>query len=185
MNRIVVIAASEGGLGPVKQIIDALPSTCKASVFVVIHTGPHRNLLPTLLGSSSNMTITFAEDGAMVQPGYVYVPPPDHHMLLESKLIRLQSGPKIHYTRPAADPLFVSAAKAYGERVVGIVLSGGDGDGTEGLRAITAHGGIGFVQKPEEAEQPAMPRSAIAGDHPDACLPVQEIAQRVAKFCGA
>ncbi len=183
MNRIVAIAASAGGLGPVRQIIEAIPPACNASVFVVIHTGPYPSLLPTLLATSPNLPITFAEDGAFIEPRHVYVPPPDRHMLVESNRIRLNAGPKVHHTRPAADPLFISAAEAYGQRVVGIVLSGGDGDGTEGLRAITAHGGIGYVQKPEEAEQPAMPLSAIAGDHPDACLPVREIARRVAELC--
>jgi hypothetical protein len=97
------------------------------------------------------------------------VAPPDHHMLLELGRVRLNRGPKVHHTRPAADPLFISAAEIYGECVIGIVLSGGDGDGTEGLRSIKDHGGEALVQHPEHAAIPSMPKAAILMDHPDAC----------------
>jgi len=104
-------------------------------------------------------------------------------MLIQGNIIRLTQGLKVHHTRPAADPLFVSAAEVHGQRVIGIVLSGGGGDGAAGLRAITAYGGTAFVQDPKEAEVPSMPRSAIWAGHPDACLPVKDIAQRVRAFC--
>ena len=104
-------------------------------------------------------------------------------MSLEASSIRLNQGPKVHWTRPAADPLFISAAQAHGRRVLGIVLSGGDSDGAAGLRAITQHGGTAFVQDPNEAAMPSMPISAIMIDHPDVCLPVEEIAERVRLFC--
>lgn len=185
MNRVVVIAASAGGLAPLLVIINCLPVTCAASVFVVLHTGPYPSTLPSLLKSRGQLPVSFGEDGAAVQPGHVYVAPPDCHMLLESSRIRLDHGPKFHYTRPAADPLFISAAEAYGNRVMGIVLSGGDGDGSAGLRTIKKHGGIAIVQDPAEAQAPSMPRTAILEDHPDACLPVKEIALRVAEFCKA
>jgi two-component system chemotaxis response regulator CheB len=98
-------------------------------------------------------------------------------MVLKPERVRLNHGPKVHWARPAADPLFISAAQAYGERVIGLVLSGGDNDGAEGLRAIKQHGGRALVQKPKEAVQPSMPEAAIARDHPDACLSVGEIAK--------
>jgi two-component system chemotaxis response regulator CheB len=104
-------------------------------------------------------------------------------MYLDHGVIRLDHGAKVHYTRPAADPLFVSAAEAYGERVVGIVLSGYGGDGADGLATVKARGGLALVQKPEEAEQPSMPWAAILADHPDASMPVKEIAARVAGLC--
>jgi chemotaxis response regulator CheB len=97
--------------------------------------------------------------------------------------IRLNQGPKVHYTRPAADPLFISAAEAHGKRVMGVVLSGGNSDGAAGLRAIAEHGGTALVQDPKEAAMPYMPRAAIAADHPDACLKVEEIAKRIRSFC--
>jgi two-component system chemotaxis response regulator CheB len=97
--------------------------------------------------------------------------------------IRLNQGPKVHYTRPAADPLFIFAAEAHGKRVMGVVLSGGNSDGAAGLRAIAEHGGTALVQDPKEAAMPYMPRAAIAADHPDACLKVEEIAKRIRSFC--
>jgi two-component system chemotaxis response regulator CheB len=182
MNAIVVIAASAGGLEPLRRIIAALPAPCAASVFIVMHIGPNRSMLPALL-SRPGFPADFAREGAPIEPSHVYVAPPDQHMLLEPGRIRLSQGPKINHTRPAADPLFESAAKAYGIRVVGVVLSGGDGDGAAGLRVIGEKGGTVLVQHPEDAAAPSMPLAAIAADHPDACLPIAELAQRVAAFC--
>ena len=119
----------------------------------------------------------------LIEAGHIYVAPPDHHMLVEEFVIRLTQGPKVHYTRPAADPLFISAAKAHSSRVMGIVLSGGDGDGAAGLRVIIEQGGTSLVQDPSEADTPSMPRAAILAYHPDAVLPVEEIARRVHLFC--
>ena len=107
--------------------------------------------------------------------------PPDRHILLARSVVRLNSGPKVHHTRPAADPLFISAAKIHREGVMGIVLSGGDGDGAEGLRLIKEHGGMAIVQRPEDAAQPSMPLAALVADHPD-CLTIGEIIQRVRAF---
>ena len=121
----------------------------------------------------------------VIKAGHVYVAPPDYHILLSSTRIWLSHGPKVHYTRPAADPLFISAAKSHGARVMGVVLSGGDGDGAEGLRTIAEHGGIAFVQTPEDAVNPSMPLAALVADHPDASLSVKEIARRVRKFCSS
>jgi two-component system chemotaxis response regulator CheB len=104
-------------------------------------------------------------------------------MYLGISSIRLSQGPKLHHTRPAADPLFISAAEAHGRHVLGIVLSGGDSDGAVGLRAIAEHGGTAFVQDPKEAANPSMPSAAIAADHPHGCLSIEEIAKRVGSFC--
>jgi two-component system chemotaxis response regulator CheB len=104
-------------------------------------------------------------------------------MLLEPSRVRLNQGPKVHHTRPAADPLFISAAKVYGEHVIGIVLSGGGNDGADGLRAIKEHGGIALVQRPQDALTPSMPLSAIAAVHLDAVLSIPEIVQCVVALC--
>jgi two-component system chemotaxis response regulator CheB len=183
MIGIVVIAASAGGLVPLRRIIATLPVPCSAAVFVVMHIGPHPSRLPGLLSSSGLWSASFARDGVLIEAGHVYVAPPDHHMVLEHDRIRLNQEPKVHHTRPAADPLFISAAEAHGRWVMGIVLSGGDSDGAAGLRAIAKHGGAALVQDPEEAENPSMPRSAVRAGHPDACLPVEEIARLVRVFC--
>ena len=183
MDSIVVIAASAGGLEPLVRIIAALPAPCSASVFIVMHIGRRKSMLPHLLQREGKLPAAFAQDGQAIAPGHIYVAPPDCHMLVERDRIRLDGGPKVRHTRPAADPLFVAAAAAYGKRVIGVVLSGADSDGTDGLRAIKAHGGIALVQHPEEATIPSMPLAAIAADHPDGSLPAHEIAQRVRAFC--
>jgi two-component system chemotaxis response regulator CheB len=180
MVGIVVIAASAGGHDPLRRIIAALPVPCTAAVFVVVHIGSNSSVLPQLL--SGKHPAAFPQDGTLIEAGHIYVAPPDHHMLVKTAIIRLTQGPKIHHTRPAADPLFISAAEAHGQRVAGIVLSGGGSDGAAGLRAITEHGGTVFVQDPKEAATLSMPRSSMAA-HPDACLAVGEIAQRVRAFC--
>jgi two-component system chemotaxis response regulator CheB len=182
-NTVVVIAASAGGLDPLRAIVAALHVPCAASVFIVWHIGAHPSELPTILQHSSAMPVVFAEDGAEIAPGHVYVAPPDRHVLLEATRMRLSSGPKVHFARPAADPMFISAAATHGDRVIGIVLSGGDGDGAEGLLAIKQHGGKVFVQNPAEALAPSMPHAAIAAVHPDAVLSIREIARLVGGLC--
>jgi two-component system, chemotaxis family, protein-glutamate methylesterase/glutaminase len=179
MSAIVVIAASAGGLEPLRCIIAALPVSCTASVFVVVHIGRNPSVLPSLLRRTGGLPAAFAQDGAFIEAGHIYVAPPDYHMLLAPYRVRLNQGPKVHFTRPAADPLFVSAAEAHRERVIGIVLSGGGSDGAAGLRAIKACNGTALVQHPGDAQHPWMPHVAIATAHPDDCLPTQELAQRV------
>ena len=179
MSRIVVIAASTGGLAPLRQIVAALPPTFQGSVIIVWHTGGHTSHLPTLLRRPDGLPVSFAEDNAPIKAGHVYVAPPDRHVLLQAARMILDAGPKIHHTRPAANPLFLSAAKAYGPRVVGVVLSGQGADGASGLRAIQLAGGLAIAQHPDEAVAPAMPLSAMAADGPTV-LTVEEIATLLA-----
>jgi two-component system, chemotaxis family, protein-glutamate methylesterase/glutaminase len=111
-----------------------------------------------------------------IERGWIFVAPPDRHLVLEPGLMRLDAGPKEHHTRPAADPLFCSAAAAYGPRVVGVVLTGGDGDGASGLIAIQQKGGIAIVQDPDDAVDPSMPQHALDIGQPNYSLPLTEIA---------
>jgi two-component system chemotaxis response regulator CheB len=152
-------------------------------VFVVMHTGPHPSILPDLLTHCGTLPAVFPQDGDLIEPGMIYVAPPDQHMVVEADRIRLIRGAKVHHTRPAADPLFKSVAESYGHAVLGVVLSGGDGDGGDGLRIIRECGGTAFVQDPSEAVKPGMPLHAIIVDHPDAVLPGEELARRVRAFC--
>ncbi|TXN43834.1 chemotaxis protein CheB [Methylobacterium sp. WL7] len=183
MGAIIVIATSAGGLEPLLQIVAALPPTCRASVFVVQHIGANQSMLPDILGWRSRLPAAFAQHGEMIQHGRIYVAPPDHHMRLGFGAIWLDQGIKVHFARPAADPLFISAAETYGARVVGIVLSGANSDGAAGILAITAHGGLGLVQNLDEAEFPEMPRAALKLDHPEAPLTAGRLAERVAAHC--
>ncbi len=184
MSAIVVIAASAGGFAPLRQILRALPAGCAASFFVVMHIGAHPSVLAEILDRDIPLPAAFAANGAVVEPGHVYVAPSDHHMTLQDGAVWLDKGPKVHHTRPAADPLFMSAALAYGKRVVGIVLSGGGEDGARGLQAIKDQGGVALVQNLEEAAMPSMPQQALLKDHPDAALTTEALIGRLASLCG-
>jgi len=153
------------------------------AVFVVVHIGRRPSRLPELLNRDSRLPASFAQHDVPIRSGRIYVAPPDHHMLLDAGRIRLSRGPKIRGTRPAVDPLFQSAAAAYGEQVIGVILSGADSDGAAGLRAIEARGGLVLVQRPDDAAVPSMPTAAIIADHPDACLPAEGLARRIAAEC--
>ena len=172
---IIVLAASAGGLDALRGIVRMLPTRFPAALFVVQHIGPNSSILPALLSQAGPLPASYPAHGQGIMPGHIYVAPPDHHMRLTPGLIHLDIGPKIHFTRPAADPLFQSAALAYGARVVGVVLSGGDGDGAAGLRDVKARGGVSIVQEPNQAENPGMPLQAIKEDAPDYCLRIAEI----------
>ena len=174
MITIVVIAASAGGLDPLRHIIAALPLHARRRSLCSAYR-PHRSVLPRLLSSIGHHPATFARGRRSIEAGHIYVAPHDRHMLLGPDWIRLDQGPRVHYTRPAADPLFISAAKSHGPRVMGIVLSGGDSDGAAGLRAVAEHGGTALVQDPDEAVTPSMPHAALLADHPDGCLTIEEI----------
>jgi len=183
MDRIVTVAASAGGLLPIRQIVSALPADCRASLFIVQHIGANPSRLPDILSMDTRLPVSFARDHQEIEHGQIYVAPPDHHLRLSLSLTHLDRGPKMHFTRPAADPLFISAADTYGPRVIGIVLSGRDGDGAAGVRAIKARGGLAWVQEPSEASEPSMPLSALKEVNPDARLSVSQMAERIAELC--
>jgi two-component system chemotaxis response regulator CheB len=120
--HVIAIGASAGALDAVRRITEALPRNCKAAIIVVFHVGAIPSQLPEILSWHGRMPVLVAEHGADLEPGRIYVAPPDHHVLLEGPgRIRLDRGSKVHNTRPAVDPLFTSAAEAFGPRVVGVV----------------------------------------------------------------
>jgi two-component system chemotaxis response regulator CheB len=180
---LIAIGAAAGALNAVRYITEALPRDCAAAIAVVFHTGRYPSHLPEILSWHGKLPVVFGEEGADLEPGRVYVAPPDHHMLLEPPgRIRVVRGSPIHNTRPAVDPLFASAAATFGPRVVGVVLSGRGKDGADGLRTIKNHGGLALVQDPVEAPEPQMPAAAFAHDDPEV-LPIDRLARRVAEFC--
>lgn len=174
-HDIFVIGASVGGVEALQKIVAPLPVDVPASIFVVLHIGRSHSALEKILGASGKLPASRAMHGEPIRSSRIYVAPPDHHIVLDKSRIYLDKGPKEHYTRPAADPLFRSAAMAFGQRVVGIVLTGGDRDGAQGLAEIKAAGGVSVVQDPAEAEDPSMPKSGLMVDSPDYCLPLAEI----------
>ena len=161
MAAIIVIGASEGGVDAIRSVATALPPDFPAAVFVVLHIGAHKSQLPALLNLSGNLPASHAKDGEPIYPGRIYVAPPDHHLVIEHEHMRLTRGPRENWARPAVDPLFRSAARAYGADVIGVVLTGGLNDGTAGLFEIKQAGGTTIVQDPDDAANPSMPRSAL------------------------
>jgi two-component system chemotaxis response regulator CheB len=161
-HDIIVIGFSAGGIEPLLQLVADLPSDLPAALFVVHHFPANSiSALPSILTRTAYLPVRNARDREPIVPGYIYVGRPDRHLLLMHGRIRLTSGPREHGNRPALDPLFRSAARSYGSRVIGVILSGTLDDGTVGLHAIKAAGGLAVVQDPEQAAYPGMPSSAV------------------------
>lgn len=166
------------------KLIDQLPAAFPAPILAVLHTfsgGPR--LLAKLLGECTAMPVSYGADGERVEQGHVYLAPPDRHLVSAAPgVLELDRGPKVRHSRPSADRLFQSAAHVYGPRVIGVLLTGGDEDGTDGLRSINAAGGIGVVQEPQEARDPSMPLDVLPAGFPDYRLPLDEIAEMLRKL---
>jgi two-component system chemotaxis response regulator CheB len=178
VRDFIAIGASAGGVTALIRLLELLPGDLPASLSIVLHRSPfHETQLPLVLGRRAGLTVIEPVDGAPVQRGVVYVAPRDHHMVMHDGVVRLHRGPRQHRTRPAIDPLFLSAAAAYGRRVVGVLLSGMGGDGVSGLIEIKRAGGISLVQSPSEAQFPTMPSRAIKEDDVDGALSIVKIAE--------
>jgi two-component system, chemotaxis family, protein-glutamate methylesterase/glutaminase len=174
---VVVVGASAGGIEALTTLVRGVPADLPAAVLVVIHIWPYaKSSLPQLLSRAGALPAAHARDGEPIEHGHIYVAPPDHHLLIRDGRIELTRGPRENDTRPAVDPLFRSAAHAYGKRVIGVILSGALYDGTIGLMAVKARGGVAIVQDPEDAAVGGMPRSALKHVAADYVLPVSEMA---------
>lgn len=177
-HDIVVIGASAGGLWALEELVADLPADLPAAVFIVVHISARfPSWLPHILQKFAKLPAVHAVDGAAIEAGHIYIAPPDRHLLVKPEYMRVVLGPKENRFRPAIDPLFRTAALAYGKRVVGVVLSGLLDDGTAGLIEIKEQGGVALVQDPQEAMFPSMPQSAIQHAAVDHILPVADIAR--------
>lgn len=182
---IIVIGASAGGIEALKTLIARLPPTLPAAIFVVVHMSAESpGLLPVILDHVGPLPVEQAADQEPIRAGRVYVAPPDHHLLLEPGWMRLTHGPKENRFRPAIDPLFRSAAYAFGSQVIGVVLSGMLDDGTAGLWSIKDRGGIAVVQEPTDALYPSMPQSALHYVAVDYRLRISDMAAVLAQLMG-
>src|SRR5262249_11645932 len=153
-NRdIIVVGASAGGVDALAEVVGGLPADFPASVFVVCHFPPGgRSILPQILSRSGPLLATHAADGASFHAGHIYIAPPDRHVLLgRGGRMRAPRGPRENNHRPAVDPLFRSAARYYGSRVIGVILTGALNDGVAGLIAVRAAGGVAAIQDPKDA----------------------------------
>ena len=174
-HDIIVIGASAGGVEALGRVVSELPRDIRASVLVVLHVSRARSLLPEILTRVGRLRAVHPEDGTSLEYSRIYVAPPDHHLIVEGGRARVVHTAAENGVRPAVDPLFRSAARSYGGRVIGVLLTGALDDGAAGIVAIKAAGGVTIVQDPEEAFSPGMPRSAIATGSVDHVLPIRDI----------
>lgn len=159
---VVVIAASAGGIPVLERIMSRLPEWFPAPILVVQHMSPHlQSVLPEILDRKSALTVTGAKSGALLRPGRVYVAPPDRHLVVRGDYCALSNRERVNFTRPAADVLFASAARSYGSRTLGVVLTGYLRDGAEGSAIIRKAGGVVIAQDPSTCLAPGMPEAAI------------------------
>ncbi len=182
-RNIIVIGASAGGFEALKKLVAVLPSDLEASLFIVWHMSPDvRGVLPQVLNRAETLHAAHAVDSESIEPNRIYVAPPDHHLLVERGRVRVTRGPKENRFRPAVDPLFRSAAYAYGSQVIGVILSGALDDGTAGLWTIKHQGGLAIIQDPNDAEVPSMPENAMRAVTADYVVPVSEMADLLVRL---
>jgi len=174
---IVAFAASAGGVFALTEILGKLPADFPAIVVVVQHLDPrHRSLMPEIFGRRSKLPVDQAQDGMDIEPGHIYLAPPDRHLLINGDgTVSLTQTELVNFVRPSADLLFESVAAAYGERAIAVVLTGAGKDGSMGVTAIKARGGTVIVQDEATSEFFSMPSAAIRTGAVDFVLSLNEI----------
>jgi two-component system chemotaxis response regulator CheB len=162
--QAVVIGTSAGALAALSALLPVLPADYPLPILIVVHIRPDRDcVIPQLFQAKCAIRVREAQDKEEIAPGTVYFAPPDYHLLVEQdRSLSLSSDEPLYFSRPAIDVLFETAADAWSEALVGIVLTGANQDGAAGLRAIVDAGGLAIVQEPQGAYATAMPEAAIA-----------------------
>jgi two-component system chemotaxis response regulator CheB len=183
-QRIVVIGASAGGVEALLRLVRDLPADFPAAVCIVLHIPPDApSLLAHILGRESKLPVAHAEDRQALVGGRIYIAPPDRHLLVgEDGMVQVARGPRENRHRPAVDPLFRSAALAFGPRAIAVVLTGTLDDGTAGALAVKERGGIVVVQDPAEALYPGMPQSVVRHVDVDHVVPINSMGETLARL---
>jgi chemotaxis response regulator CheB len=182
--HVIAIGTSAGGLFALTQVLQRLPKDLCSSVVVVQHLSPaHKSALVPLLAKTTTMQVKEAVDNAVLEPGTVYVAPPDAHLVSFKNSLRLKHSVARNFHRPSIDSMFESMARTFGKKLIGVVLSGSGSDGTNGITAIKNAGGTTIAQDPLEAEFGPMPKSAIASGCVDKVLRLAEIGPAIEALC--
>ena len=172
----MVVGTSSGGLDALRTLAGNLTADFPAPICAVIHTATDSpGLIHEIIGRVTSLTVVAPRHAAKLEPGTMYFAPPDNHLVVEPTRVRPTKGPKENRFRPAIDPLFRTAAQAFGPAAIGVILTGNLDDGTAGLGAIKQLGGTTIVQDPRDALYPAMPQSALGHVDVDYCLPLDKI----------
>lgn len=184
---LVVIGCSAGGLRALHVLLSGLAADFPLPLAAVCHTGSDDvSLLCELLARSSALPVQEAAERCVPKSGEIYIAPSGYHLLLgEDGRFALSVDARVGYARPSIDVLFQSAAEACRGRLVGVVLTGANSDGAEGLQQIRSRGGLGIVQRPDDAEASAMPAAALELAGADYCVPLDQIAGLLNRLCGA
>lgn len=182
-HDIIVIGASAGGVEALADLVQRLPADLPAAVFVVLHIPAYGNsVLPSILSRRGPLPAHHPKDGEEIRHRRIYVAPPDHHLIVRDGTVHITRGPMENGHRPAVDTLFRSAARTYGPRVAGVVLTGTLDDGTAGLQAIKICGGLALAQDPEEALFASMPHNAIENVAVDIVQPLAGLAETLVRL---
>ena len=183
--EIIVIGTSWGGLSAVSRLLAGLDDVVHQPIVVVQHRSVEAEdgALAGLLANHTRRVVGDPDDKTELEPDHVYLGPPDYHVLVEDGHLALTTDEPVRFARPSIDVLFESAADAYGDRAIGIVLTGANDDGARGLSRIKELGGVAIVQDPGTSERRTMPDAAIAATHADAILPLEEIPKFVYGLC--
>ena len=180
---VVAMAASVGGLHALSVILRGLPEDFPAAITIVMHLSPdHESLLAGILECRTSLRVKQAETGDKLCHGCVFVAPPNHHMAICPRgLVELSSASaeKVHFARPSAEPLFYSVAEVYKKHAIAVVLTGGDGDGSLGVRVIKDQGGTVIAQDRSTSKDFSMPETSIETGQVDFILPLEDIAAKL------
>jgi two-component system, chemotaxis family, protein-glutamate methylesterase/glutaminase len=173
---LIVIGASWGGLRAVSEVIGAFPDEIDVPIVIAQHRRDLGVGMASLLEARTRLRVEDVEDKQPIERGRIYLAPPDYHLLIQPGWFSLSTDERVNYARPSIDVLFESAAQAYGDRVVGVILTGANEDGAAGLARIKKLGGVAVIQDPTSAERHEMPGAALAAiEAADAVLPLEEI----------
>ena len=184
--EVVVVGTSWGGLAALRKLVSGLPRHFSLPIVVVQHRHKDSDrLLVTLLQEHTPLTVCEVEDKQPLLPSFLFLAPPDYHLLVERGHFSLSTDAPVRYSRPSIDVAFTSAADSYGPRAAGVVLTGANADGAEGLARIAERGGLAVVQSPATAESPTMPRAALTAVPSARVLPIPAIADLLATLPAA
>lgn len=182
--ELVVVGASWGGLQALRWLLEGLPDDFPIPLVVAQHrSSDSSDVMVRVLQSHSPLAITEASDKDAIEPGHVYIAPPDYHLLVEPGSLALSTEGFVHHSRPSIDVAFESAADAYADRLVGVILTGANTDGSAGLKRIRDEGGVTVVQDPATAARPEMPSAAMAAVKGAKVLPLRKIAPFLVEIC--
>lgn len=183
--ELIAIGTSLGGLSALKTLLKCIPKAFPAAMAIVQHR--HREsdqVLSSFLQQFTVLPVHEVEDKERIQPGHVYFAPADYHLLVECGYFSLSVDDPVSYARPSIDVLLESVADTYGDRAIGVLLTGANQDGVRGLSKIKSRGGTAIVQDPDTAESPILPKAAIAAVSVDRVLPLTHIAPHLVHLCG-